>query len=240
MPSSYLHSFVKFLALKKTKIAALFAAAVFIQRKGALWNYSLNTKPRGLFRLTGKGRINESSTFSVKESEDALALQPQTYLFRQDEERRRAVDASFDWQKNTIYHVHRGNKVTDSFTEPTLDRLTVTLLIMNSLRDGFDRFELPIFDSGRIKTVEFVTGESVELETKLGKMSAIPVVNRNATGGSRETTTWFAPELNYLPVKIEHRKRGDLVARLSLVKMTSAASDIEMGETMPEETNGLR
>ncbi len=214
------------------------SASLLLEKKGSLWNYSLNTKPRGLFRMTGKGRITESSTFTVKETEDSLTLQPQTYLYRQDKERRRAVDASFDWRNNSVYHVYRGNKVTDTFEEPLLDRLTVTLLIMNSLRNGFDRFELPIFDTGRIKTVEFLTGENEELNTRLGKLDTIPVINRNASGGSRETTTWFAPALDYLPVKIEHRKRGDLVARLSLVKMTSKASEIEMGEPMPEEGNG--
>jgi len=111
------------------------SATLLLEKKGTLWNYSLNTKPRGLFRITGKGRITESSTFTVKETENSLLLQPQTYLFRQDDERRRAVDASFDWRNNSIYHVHRGKKVTDTFEEPLLDRLTVTLLIMNSLRN---------------------------------------------------------------------------------------------------------
>jgi len=215
------------------------SATLLLEKKGALWNYSLNTKPRGLFRMTGKGRITESSTFTVKETEDSLMLQPQTYLYRQDNERRRAVDASFDWRNNSVYHVYRGNKVTDTFEEPLLDRLTVTLLMMNSLRNGSDPFELPVFDTGRIKIVEFLPGESEELNTRLGKLDTIPVINRNASGGSRETTTWFAPALDYLPVKIEHRKRGDLVARLSLVKVTSKASEIDMGEHMPEEGDGL-
>ena len=67
------------------------------------------------------------------------------------------------------------------------------------------------------------------LQTPLGDIETIKVMNRNASGGSRETTTWFAPTLDYLPIKIEHRKRGELVARLSLIRLKNAQSDIDIG-----------
>jgi hypothetical protein len=67
----------------------------------------------------------------------------------------------------------------------------------------------------------------------------VRVINRSATGGSRETTTWFAPSLDYLPVKIEHRKRGELVARLSLIRMKNMDNDIQLGISLPSESDSL-
>lgn len=209
-------------------------ATLLLEKKEDTWRYSLTTKPRGVFKLAGKGNISEVSTFNTVETEDQLELQPQTYQFRQDKERRRAVDATFDWETKIINHVYRGNEVKDTFTDPVLDRLTVTLLIMNSLRNDFERTELPIFDTGRIKAVEFVASGSESLKTPLGNIETLKVMNRNASGGSRETTTWFAPALNYLPIKIEHRKRGELVARLSLIRLKNEESDIELGKEAPE------
>lgn len=209
-------------------------ATLLLEKQEDTWRYSLTTKPRGVFKLAGKGNISEVSTFNTVETEDQLELQTQTYQFRQDKERRRAVDATFDWETKIINHVYRGNEVKDSFTDPVLDRLTVTLLIMNSLRNDFERTELPIFDTGRIKAVEFVASGSESLKTPLGNIETLKVMNRNASGGSRETTTWFAPALNYLPIKIEHHKRGELVARLSLIRLKNEESDIELGKEAPE------
>lgn len=209
-------------------------ASLLLEKNDDTWRYSLTTKPRGVFKLAGKGNISEVSTFATVESDDELLLQPQTYQFRQDKERRRAVDATFDWDEKYINHVYRGNEVKDTFTDPVLDRLTVTLLIMNALRHDFEQTELPIFDTGRIKAVEFIKSGTESLETPLGNIETIKVMNRNATGGSRETTTWFAPTLDFLPVKIEHRKRGELVARLSLIRLKNEQSDIEIGGDAPE------
>ena len=210
-------------------------ARLALSQEGNLWNYSLNTKPRGVFKLAGKGRITEFSILRLIENDGSIELQPQVYQFRQDEERRRAVDASFNWRDNTISHTYRGVQKTDRFTEPVLDRLSVTLVIMNALRNEFDQAELQVFDTGKVKAVAFINDGTEVLDTPLGMIDTVRVINRNASGGSRETTTWFAPSLDYVPIKIEHRKRGDLVARLSLIKLENRLKSIELESANPED-----
>ncbi|NND90279.1 MAG: DUF3108 domain-containing protein [Granulosicoccus sp.] len=212
-------------------------ARLTLTTSGDLWHYSLNTRPKGVFKLAGKGEISELSTFRIVKSDAGVELQPQIYRYRQDEERRREVDATFDWDKRSLTHVYRGQTATESFTDPVLDRLTVTLVIMNALRNDFDRAELAVFDSGKIKQVEFINEGSEILNTPLGDIETYRVINRNATGGSRETTTWIAPSLDYLPVKIEHRKRRELVARLSLLSLDNRVTSIELGGAIPEEAD---
>ena len=208
-------------------------AKLILVQDGSLWSYSLTTAPRGVFKLAGKGYIAESSTIQMFEENGLVSLQPIIYQFRQDEERRRAVDASFDWTEKSITHTYRGNEVTEAFEEPVLDRLSATLLIMNALRNNFTEAELPIFDTGRVKQVLFINRGTEVLKTRIGDMETIKVTNSNASGGSRETTTWFAPQLDYLPVKIEHKKRGELVARLSLISLENRAAAIGLGEAQP-------
>ncbi len=208
-------------------------ARLTLSNEGDLWEYSLDTQPKGVFKLAGKGQINEKSTFKLVESDGKVFLHPQSYQYRQDDERRRAVSASFDWENNTVTHEYRGETVTESFTKPLLDRLTVTLLIINSLRHDFDKAELSVFDSAKIKQVVFVNEGHESLRTHQGRIDTIRVTNRNATGGSRETITWFAPSLDYLPVKIEHKKRGELVVRLSLISLENRVTSLELGEALP-------
>ncbi len=214
-------------------------ARLRLSNEGDLWEYSLNIKPKGVFKLAGKGRIKEISTFTLVESDGEVFLQPQSYQYRQDDERRREVDARFDWENSTVTYEYRGETVTESFTDPILDRLTATLLIMNSLRHDFQKAELPVFDNARIKQVNFVNEGHESLRTRQGRIDTIRVTNRNATGGSRETITWFAPSLDYLPVKIEHKKRGNLVVRLSLMSLENRVTSLELGEALPvDEVNG--
>ena len=208
-------------------------ARLTLSREGDLWNYSLDIRPKGVFKLAGKGEIDETSIFKLVESDGEVLLQPQSYQYRQDNERRRAVNASFDWKNKTVTHEYRGETVTESFADPLLDRLTATLLIMNALRNDFDKAELSVFDSAKIKQVDFVNEGHEFLKTRQGRIDTIRVMNRNASGGSRETITWFAPLLDYLPVKIEHKKRGELVVRLSLVSLENRVTSLELGQALP-------
>lgn len=201
-------------------------AQLSLTENNGLWTYRLETQPRGILKLAGKGKILETSTIRLEESNNELQLQPQTYLYRQDDERRRAVDATFNWLDNTVTYSYRNEEVTENFTKPFIDRLSATLLIMNILRNDFDKTVLQVFDTGRLKDVEFINDGPEILDTPLGKIETIRVLNSNAAGGSRETTTWFAPSLDYVPVKIEHRKRNQLVARLTLKKLDNRVSNI--------------
>ena len=212
-------------------------ARLSLSKEGDLWNYSLNTKPRGVFKLAGKGRITEQSILKLAEKDNAIELQPQVYQFRQDDEKRRAIDASFNWEDSSISYTYRGVETKENFSEPVLDRLSVTLVIMNALRYDFDKAQMQIFDHGKVKAVAFINDGAEVLKTPLGMIDTIRVINRNATGGSRETTTWFAPSLDFVPIKIEHRKRGELVARLSLIKLENRLKSIELESANPEEEN---
>ncbi|MBX2884663.1 MAG: DUF3108 domain-containing protein [Granulosicoccus sp.] len=211
-------------------------AKLSLTQSDGLWTYSLKTEPRGILKLAGKGHILETTTIRLEKIGETAVLQPQNYLYRQDDERRRAVDASFDWAEGTITHTYRGEEKTEAITKPIIDRLSATLLIMNILREDFDKTVLQVFDTGRIKDVAFVNDGRETLLTPLGEIETIRVLNKNARGGSRETSTWFAPSLDYVPVKIEHRKRNQLVARLTLKKLRNRVSDIDVASPGAENS----
>jgi len=193
------------------------SATLSLSRHGDEWIYSLTTAPSGIFKLTGKGKIQEISVLNV--SKDKAPL-PARYTFRQDEEDRRSIDAWFNWDDNEVKIKQRGEEVVEAFNDPILDRLSVTLAIMEQLRNGFERAELQVLDRGRIKTVIFENESTETVKTRLGETEVIRVRSYNKDGDRRrETITWFAPKFDYVPVKIEQRKRGKLVARLTLSKI---------------------
>ena len=202
-------------------------AKLVLSREKDFWSYGLTTRPRGLLKLAGKGHIREFSTLRFADVDGDLQFQTQTYLYRQDKEKRRSVDARFDWDTRSITYKYRGKESTETFEQPVIDRLSSTLLMMETLRNGdFRSFVLKVFDSGEIKDVAF-THDGVEtLDTPLGKIETIRIVNKNGSDGSRETITWFAPSLDFVPVKIENRKNGDLVVRLKLMRVNNRVTDV--------------
>ena len=203
-------------------------AKLSLTRNNDLWTYTLKTSPRGVLKLAGKGKIEEQSTFRIQREDGELLIEPQTYRFRQDNEKRRQVDATFDWQNRTMTHSYRGIEETETFDEPVIDRLSATLLMMNLLRHGFESAELQVFDTGRMKSVAFNNIGMETLDTPLGEIETFRVINNKVDDDVRRTTTWFAPSLDYIPVKIEQLKRGKLVARLNLLRLENRVSDIDL------------
>lgn len=194
-----------------------------------VWRFKLETRPTGVFRLTGKGNVAETSDLRfVPTDDDGFLVRPDTYRYRQDDERRRAVDASFDWEDMLLSWTRRGKSDSISLAEnPASDRLSVMLAVMSSLRQNEYTSEHLVFDSGKLKRVIFEVQGEDRLETSLGPMDTIRVLRRNLEGSSRTTVTWFAPSLDYMPVKIEQLKRGDLVARLTLRSLSNATTEID-------------
>ncbi|MCB1757000.1 MAG: DUF3108 domain-containing protein [Gammaproteobacteria bacterium] len=190
-------------------------AKLSLKSQGDEWIYSLVTEPSGIFRLTGKGRIHEVSIINVNKDR----LIPRSYSYSQaGDEKRRNIDAQFNWEGKQLTIQSRGEEETEALTDPILDRLSVTLAVMDQVRKGFSNAEMQVLDAGKIKTMEFINEGKETLDTKLGRMETI-VVRRTREGSSRETVTWFAPSLNYVPVQMEQLKRGKLVARLTINKL---------------------
>ena len=199
---------------------------------GDIWQFQLETNPTGVFKLTGKGNVSETSILRFEPApDDGFLLRSESYSYRQDNEKRRAVDAAFNWKSKTLAWTRRGESDTASLAEePVLDRLSVSLAVMSALRKGETEVEFLVFDSGRLKNVIFTVSGEEQLETSLGTLDTLRVERNNAKGSSRTTVTWFAPSLDYMPVKIEQLKRGGLVARLTLKSLTYR--DIKVDEPL--------
>jgi len=191
-------------------------AKLSLRQIGDEWIYSLTTLPSGIFKLTGRGSIQELSVLEYSDNQ----LFTKRYSYRQDEEAKRSIDAWFDWEKNEVTLRMRGEQSMKKIEKRILDRLSATLSVRAQLRAGFDEIDIQVFDGGEVKSLVFKNEGTETVNTRLGKQQTIRVKSYNRDGSrKRQTTTWFATELNYVPVKIEQHKQGKLVARLSISRL---------------------
>ena len=69
-------------------------------------------------------------------------------------------------------------------------------------------------ERGKVKTYVVKREGEERIETALGRLDTVRI-SRSA-GDDRKTTVWAAPELRYLPARIEHRDSDDTPITLRL------------------------
>lgn len=115
----------------------------------------------------------------------------------------RQAQLRFDWQDNQVT-TDIDDKPWRMPIEPGIhDKLSYQLQIPADLKAGLDVLEYSVADGGKVQTYRFqVTGED-EVETPAGTFRALRVERDRGEGSDRETLIWFAPELDYLVVRLE-------------------------------------
>lgn len=174
------------------------------------WRYESRTEAGGVFALFAGGPIHETSILQPHDG----GLRPLEY--RHDESNGKDdVRVAFDWTAGE-YTVHRrGRTHTRSLEPETRDQFGVILAVIRAVAGGRDTLSVPgVDDKGEPLTLRFeVTGRE-RRSVPLGEYDSVRV--RRVREDKRSTVIWLAPELEWLPIMIEQRKKGDLVARLEL------------------------
>ncbi len=155
--------------------------------------------------------------FSDKRSETSTVLLqndqviPQHYVYHR---KGTGKDKSYEWSYNLNEHsatnIKKNKQISLSATEGLQDKLSYHLqhrlnLINNSTQK---RFVYPVINkSGSIKNYDYQYDGHEELMLPYGLIKTIRL-KREITEKKRVTYAWFAPELNYLLVKLYQVKSG--------------------------------
>lgn len=82
-----------------------------------------------------------------------------------------------------------------------------------------------VVDENEIKRYELSVREGGRIETPAGSWETL-IVER-VDDPKRQLRFWLAPELDWLPVKVEHKKRDDPVIRMTLSKLPQSPASKE-------------
>jgi hypothetical protein len=192
------------------------ATTITLKRDGQLWLYQSYSRAQGFFALIRKERATESSWLEVEKD----ALRPVIYRYRQTgSNKKRDAESLFDWKTLSVDTTRGEKKLHQKLTVGTYDRFSVVLALMQAARKGFQVIEFPINDQGKIKTLAYENEGTEKIRVPYGALETLRVREiRNS--GKRNTVSWFAPGLNYLPIRIEQFRKGKLVARMELTQLS--------------------
>jgi len=171
------------------------------------WIYETRANPSILARLVVSSESLERSWFKVT----AEGVEPLRYKL-DDGTSKHGDDAEFryDWEHGRVAGTVRGAAL-DLATAPGLqDVMSIRAAPMVDLLAGRELHEYAMLDGREIKHYLYKRGRPEKIKTALGEVDTVIVDSdrKGADSHARMWRYWYAPSLNWLPVRIEQREDG--------------------------------
>lgn len=161
--------------------------------------------------------IEEKSTVTFNQSQ----VVPQNYHYKKIVlGKKKEAKLAFDWSAMSV-----NNDVDDkpwkmTISESTQDKLSYQLQMRLDLKAGKKGpLSYKIADGGRLKDYDFNIIGNEKIQSPMGEYDTIKVEMDRGPDASRETYIWYAPELDYMIVKLKQVEGDGKVYALQLKSM---------------------
>lgn len=184
-----------------------------LSRNGAgVYVFENRTRAKGVARMARPRDVLDRSEFR----NDGDRLQPLRYDSEDGSRKnKRGNVIEFDWNAGKAGSQYKGELRPIELEEGILDRQLLQIAMMRDLAAGERSATYTVIDRHDVKRYEVeVLGEE-KVAVPGGEFQTLKV-ERRRPGSSRSSLLWCAPELDYLPVRLEQLKDGEVIATLQL------------------------
>ncbi len=163
------------------------------------------SKAKGVVALFKKDTVKETSLWISTENQ----IQPHQYLYqRHGGKKDKYLRMDFDWLQKTVHIDDKEHPWDLDIETATLEKHVYQVQLRKDLlaTPNQSTFSYLIADGGHLKQYQIERLEQEIITTPLGKIDTVKFKRQRdrESDKDRETTLWCAPELDYLPVKLEH------------------------------------
>lgn len=192
----------------------------FSQLQDGRYRFLSESKTTGFISFFRDDHIIEESIWRFDEE----GFKPQTYSYdHTGGKKERHVRVVFDYETSSISNQLADNSWEMPLQENVLDKLLYQLVIMSDLTRNESELFYTIADGGRTKKYKMeLLGEEF-IDTPLGKIRSIKL-QRHKPNSKRSTTLWCAPELHYLPIRVEYREKDGEITTAEIKKVSGLGS----------------
>jgi hypothetical protein len=177
-----------------------------------LYHFRSETMARGLLRLLRPNPVVERSNFRVTEGR----ICPLDFWYedgsRHGEDN---VHVAFDWRHRVATTTGEDGTSEVALEPGVLDQGSLRVALMRDMASATRPDTYKLVDGDSIKRYEYHSNGEQMLQTPLGKLQTETFVQQRV-GSSRRTLLWVAPQLRYLPVRIEQQKDGETTTAMIL------------------------
>lgn len=113
----------------------------------------------------------------------------------------------FNWEKMQVKSLRDGKTTVVEIEQGVVDKLSYQVALVRDLRLGKKEFAYQVADRGKVRTISYkVIGEE-KLDTPWGQQQTIKV-ERVTDSNERITILWFAPDLDFMVVRLVQNDSG--------------------------------
>ena len=188
-----------------------------LENNDGTYTYTLKTEPTGFWKLIANGSINESSEFEIINEE----IRSINYRLNDTIRRNaRESEVDFDWSKKVIKGFYKDRVIDFTIEKRILTRILLQIEIMhqkqrNNLKDTY-----LIIDKDEIKEIDITSSNSgKKISVPFGSYEVVEVSHRSKNS-IRINTFWLAPDLDFIPVKLEQTEGNKVNFEANLVQLT--------------------
>jgi len=185
------------------------------------YRFESRTTPKGLLKLVTPNPVVERSDFRVQDGE----VQPLEFWYedgsRKGEDNLHVV---FDWEKKIAEVVGENGRIQLPLQAGVLDRGSMQVALMRDLAVNGRPERYLLADGDSLKTYEYTADGEHVIATGIGEVPTLAFVQQRESS-SRSTRLWFAATLQYLPVRIEQRKDGEIQTAFTLESVEGLGVD---------------
>ena len=175
-----------------------------LKYSGNQYHYHKFTKATGLAALTGI-KITERTDGQFS----GAHIKPSNYFFNQSRRSKKRIDKAH-FSGNKAVGSYKGTPYNVAVSANILDRASLELALARDLIANKPRLSYQVLEKGKIKNYTFAKQGQQKVKTAAGTFNTIKVAVIRSNN-KRQTTFWMAKELNYMPVKIIHKEKGDVI-----------------------------
>lgn len=176
-----------------------------------VYDFSSSTKMSGALRLLVPRPVIERSTFAY----EGGRIVPIAFSYEDGRKGEDNQRMQFDWGRNVAVTSAPGQTAEVELQPGALDRASLQVAVMRDMRSGKTAAQYLLADGSSLATAETVRVDEATVETPFGPLVTQRVV-QSREGSSRALMLWMAPELSFLPVRIEQQKDGKTQVALIL------------------------
>jgi hypothetical protein len=184
-----------------------------------LYEFSSSVVAKGLLKLARPKPAVERSQFRV----DAAGIHPLEFWYedgsRSGEDNLHVV---FDWDRRVATVNSAAARRELVLPEGALDRGTLQVALMRDLATTGAVRKYTLADEDSVAEYDYTDNGTATIPTGTGNV-ATRILMQQRAGSSRATWLWVAPELRFLPVRIEQRRDGEVQTAFTLVAVDGLA-----------------
>jgi hypothetical protein len=167
------------------------------------YTYTAHTRPGLLAGLFSRHEVIEQSSGHFATGQ----IIPDHYTYLDRDEESENSEVRFDWPQLSANTTSQGVTWSQNITAGAQDKLSQQLQVRLHLAQEKRQISYQVADGGKLKTYQFEVDGEETIESPYGHHRCLRV-KRSKESNSADYTIWFAPELGYLPIKIERTQGG--------------------------------